>query len=155
MKSISKDTRGVTLIEVIVALVILGALGVLSTMALTKMAESYLWAKDNAHLAQKAQVALTRISAELNYASQPVVVDPGTIIYHAEYPDGTEANNNRIVIQGNELFLRLPGNEQYVLADNVTAFTLSEPNDYLIGIELRLEGVNGIEQHFTTSIAHR
>ena len=154
MKSISKDTKGVTLIEVIVVLVILGALGVLGTMALTKMAESYLWAKDNAHLAQKAQVALTRISAELNYASQ-AEVDAGEIKYQAEYPDGTAVNNNRIGIQGNELFLRLPGNEQYVLADNVTAFTLSEPNNYLIGIELHLEGVNGVEQRFTTSIAHR
>lgn len=155
MESISKDTKGVTLIEIIVALVILGALGVVGTMALAKMAESYQWSKDNAHLTQKAQVALTRMAMELNYATKIKEVTNNSIKYDAQYPDGTEFKNNLIEIQGNQLFLRPTNTEQYVLANNVTAFTLSEPNNYLIDIELHLEGVNGVEQVFTTSIAHR
>ncbi|MBS3731771.1 MAG: prepilin-type N-terminal cleavage/methylation domain-containing protein [Desulfobacterales bacterium] len=159
MAVISKDRRGFTLIEIIAALVILGALGVVGTMALAKMVESYQWSKDNAHLSQKAQVAMTRIASELSYATD-VKISGNTIRYDAEYPDGTTSARNRIGVQGGQTVLRLsvdnaPLGQGYILADNVTEFAPSRSNNHLIAIELRMQGANGVEQAFTTSITHR
>lgn len=159
MPELSKNTQGFTLIEIIVALVILGALGAIGTSALANVIEGYQWAKDNAHLSQKAQVALTRIATELNYATD-VQITGNTIRYDAEYPDDTTSAGNRIGVPGGQTVLRLsvdktPLGQGHVLSDNVTDFALSRPNNHLIAIELRMQGTNGVEQTFTTSIAHR
>jgi len=153
-----KNAKGFTLIEIIAALVMLGALGVAGTMALANVIEGYQWAKDNAHLSQKAQVALTRIATELNYATD-VQITGNTIRYDAEYPDDTTSAGNRIGLPGGQTVLRLsldpPLGQGYILADNVTDFAPSLSNNHLIAIELRMQGVNGAEKTFTTSIAVR
>ena len=154
-----KNAKGFTLIEIIIALVILGAIGVVGTMALANVIKGYQWAKDNAHLSQKAQVALTRITSELNFATD-VSINGNTIRYDAQYPDGTTSASNRIGVQGGQTVLRLsvdnsPLGQGYILADNVIDFTPSRPNNHLIAIELRMQGVNGTEKTLTTSIAVR
>ncbi|MCF8109853.1 MAG: type II secretion system GspH family protein [Desulfobacteraceae bacterium] len=163
MSKIFGNSRGFTLIEIIVALVILGVIAAISTAALVKIVESYQWTKDNAHLTQKAQVALTRIAVELNYATKIENVTGNSIRYDAEYPDGTASEDNRIRRQQENLILR-EENDSYILADGVIGFNASKPDtsdsdydyeDYIIDIVLSLEGENGIEQTFTTSIAHR
>lgn len=166
MTDISKDIKGFTLIEVIVSLVILGVLAAVSTIAIFKIVEGYQLAKDNAHLTQKAQVALTRIAVELNYATN-VEIKGGEgnprIEYDAEYPDGTASEGNRIREQQENLMLR-EDNTRYILADGVIDFNASRPDtsdsdydyeDYMIEIELIMENVNEAEQTFTTSISHR
>ncbi|MFW6011013.1 MAG: type II secretion system protein [Desulfosalsimonas sp.] len=167
MTIISKDSRGFTLIEVIVSLVILGVLATVSTIAIVKIVEGYQLAKDNAHLTQKAQVAMTRIAVELNYATEVEI--PGnsnTIIYTAEYPAEdpdctTVSEDNRIRRTQQENLILREGNDSYILADGVSGFNASRPpeeedyRDYMVDIELSMEGANGVEQNFTTSIAHR
>lgn len=162
MTDISKDIKGFTLIEVIVSLVILGVLAAVSTIAIFKIVEGYQLAKDNAHLTQKAQVAMTRIAVELNYASD-VRITGNTIRYDAEYPDDTDSEDNRIRRQQENLILR-EGNDRYILADGVIDFNASRPDtsdsdydyeDYMIEIELIMENGNEAEQTFTTSISHR
>lgn len=159
-ETIYNNHRGFSLIEIIAALVIMGALGALGTVTLVRMVESYQFAKDNAHLSQKAQVALTRISAELNHATEDVKINGDRIRYDAEYPDGSESTRNLIGVQGGQTVLRLsvdnnPLAQGYILADNITGFEVSRSNSHLIDIELRMEGENEVEQTFTTSIAHR
>lgn len=156
---IFRDPKGFTLIEIIAVLLILGAIGAVGTMTLTNMIESYQLARNNSHLTQKAQVALTRIANELNYATD-VQITGNTIRYDAEYPDGTSSLHNRIGVQGGQTVLRLSINNNplvqgYILANNVTDFVSSRPNDNLIDIELHMQGANGVDHTFTTSVSIR
>lgn len=154
------DKKGFTLIEIIVVLLILGSLGVLGAMALVHMIDSHQWARDNAHLTQKAQVALTRISVELNYAENVNIRGGGSRInYDAAYPDGQNIDNNNIGVQGNQNTLRLalngPLQQGRVLTDRVTRFEVSRPNSQMIEIVLGMQGENQVEKTFTTAVAHR
>ena len=49
----------------IASLLIVGILGAIAGMGLVTGMRGYMQAKENAHLAQKAQIALTRINREL------------------------------------------------------------------------------------------
>ncbi len=151
---------GFTLIETITVLVILGLLGVLGSMAAVNAVRGYKWAEDNAHLAQKAQVALTRIAVELAYATDVSVHGNGRRInYDAEYPDGTASSNNNVGRQGNQSVVRLALNgplaQGRILIDGVAGFTASLESSGLLAIELQVTGANEAEQTFRTSIALR
>jgi prepilin-type N-terminal cleavage/methylation domain-containing protein len=65
MTSTLKPQTGFTLIEVIASLVIIGILGAIAGMGIVNGTRGYLQARENAHLAQKAQIAMARIYREL------------------------------------------------------------------------------------------
>lgn len=152
--AIRTQNAGFTLIEVIAGLLLLAVIGVFGSMLLVNIVKSYQWAEDNAHLTQKAQVALTRIAVEMSYAEENTVVvddNANTIVYDATYPDGSEVFGNRIERVGNTLFLTVTGTD-YALTDRVSAFVLSGENGYFT-IELTMTGANNAPKIFEKSIA--
>ncbi|MFZ0132126.1 MAG: prepilin-type N-terminal cleavage/methylation domain-containing protein [Desulfobacterales bacterium] len=56
---------GFTLVEVVASLLIVGILGAIAGMGLVTGLRGYMQAKENGHLAQKAQIAMARIKREL------------------------------------------------------------------------------------------
>lgn len=154
--AIRSQNAGFTLIEMIAGLLLLTIIGVFGSMLLVNIVKSYQWAQDNAHLTQKAQVALTRIAVEMSYAEEDTVdVDDNdnatTIVYDATYPDGSETFGNRIEKVGNALFLTVTGTD-YALTDRVSEFILSEDNGYFT-VELTMTGANNAPKKFEKSIA--
>jgi prepilin-type N-terminal cleavage/methylation domain-containing protein len=149
---------GFTLIELITVLVLLGIIGGFSGLILVKMVQSYQWADDNAHLTQKAQVALTRIAVEMVYATR---IDSGelgsnVILYNAEYPDGTEENDSKFELEGSRLEYFKDGSAtSHALVDNVVSFEIDDADINLgyVKVTLRMIGANEAPQTFEQTMA--
>ena len=69
---------GFTLIEVVASLLIVGILGAIAGMGLVTGLRGYMQAKENGHLAQKAQIAMARIKRELMEITDVIKVSNGT-----------------------------------------------------------------------------
>ena len=151
--AIRSQNAGFTLIEMIAGLLLLTIIGVFGSMLLVNIVKSYQWAQDNAHLTQKAQVALTRIAVEMSYAEENTVVvddNANTIVYDATYPDGAEVSGNRFERAGNTLFLTVTGTD-YALTDRVSDFNVSLGNGYFT-ITLTMVKTDNIQKIFEKSI---
>lgn len=147
MPSKSKS-NGFTLIELVVVLVLLSIIGVFGSLFLINMVRSYKWAEDNAHLAQKAQVALTRIAVELATTDQTVSFT-GTSLTYGDRSVGRHSGESylRLATGGADLSA---GN---ILVNRVTNFSVTKPGSHLFEISLELTGDNGAPQQFVTHIA--
>ena len=153
--AIRSQNAGFTLIEMIAGLLLLTIIGVFGSMLLVNIVKSYQWAQDNAHLAQKAQVALTRIAVEMSYAEDDagfnVDDEANTITYNATYPDETTVYGNRIERMDNSLILSRNGTIP-TLTDRVSDFNVSLGNGYFT-VELSMTGANNAQKKFEKSIA--
>jgi len=117
-------SAGFTLIEIIVSLVIVGILAAIAGMGLTTGIKGYLFAKENAHMSQKAQLAMARLNREMMELLDIVTPTSSSIIY--EHTSG----NRAIAKVGSTIKVRdgsaLPDTSNGdILIDNVTSFTLS------------------------------
>jgi prepilin-type N-terminal cleavage/methylation domain-containing protein len=116
---------GFTLIEIIVSLVLLGIMAAIAGMGLVAVSRGYIFTKENAHISQKAQLAVDRLSKEL-----------------LELNDITDATTTSIAFtgsQGTRLFGYVPVEKAVkiaeessvpladgdILVDNVSGFALS------------------------------
>jgi len=146
---------GFTMVEVIAVLMLLGIIGVFGSFFLVNMVKSYQWAEDNSHLAQKAQVAITRLAVEMSYTTSPVQIDEdnNTIIYNAIYPGGETVSGNSIERNGNGLDIIING-ANYTLTDRVAGFDLEhgEGNNYFT-VTLTMMGANDVPKVFEKSIS--
>ena len=115
---------GFTLIEIIVSLIIVGIMAAVAGMGLTTGLKGFLFSKENAHMSQKAQIALTRLNRELMELLDVVTPSSSSIIYERT------SGNFAIAKVGSTIKIRegslLPDQDNGdILIDNVNAFTLS------------------------------
>lgn len=68
---------GITLLEVVIALFLMGILSAIFGMGLVGAVQSYEFSRTNTHIAQKAQLAMTRMSRELMELSRIIAVSTG------------------------------------------------------------------------------
>ncbi|HOD28402.1 MAG TPA: type II secretion system protein [Syntrophales bacterium] len=160
MRPVLKDPRGFTLIEAISAIVIMTIVSALAGMGLIQIANGYAFAKKNAVIAQRAQIALTRLSKELS-ALQSVSASPTPTSTSLTYVRNGAAH--AIAWTGVNQPLTLDGD---ILIDKVQNFSLTYYNKYndsspttyssataIIQITLELLGGNDTTLVFTDRVA--
>ncbi len=122
-----KQEAGFTLIEIVVTLVLVGILSVFAGLFMTTFLNGYFTVKNNSDTAMKAQMALDRISLELQDISplSSTVVSPVSVLT----PDALITYTNRagavrtIKFVSPNIYLSTPTNN--ILIDHVQAFQLS------------------------------
>jgi hypothetical protein len=134
MRNFIKTSGGFILIELIVSIVLIGIIGVFTSLFIYTGIKGYLTVKDTNQAALKAQIALDRIGMELRKIKATDSVnkpDPDkSITYTSDDFTGTrkieyDANSKTIKITGE-------GGVPYVLLDHVQTFTLTlDDNDNL------------------------
>jgi prepilin-type N-terminal cleavage/methylation domain-containing protein len=90
------NQKAFTLIEVIICLVLVGIMTAIAGMGLIQVAEGYVFAKQNAETAQKAQVAIARIVKELGAATVITPANQGESTVTYTRPQGTGTVTNSI-----------------------------------------------------------
>ncbi len=150
---------GFTLIEIIVTMVILGILSAIAGMGIITGTKGYLFTKENAHMAQKSQLAMARMSRELmvitNISAKDSTQPDPYIIYdnlsgrHAIAKVGTTI---KIFSNLQPTQTELPSGGD-VLIDNVDSFTLSyyKGTDAWDGSDIRLLSVIVIDLSLSRS----
>lgn len=164
---------GFTLIEVIVALVLLGLLAGLGLQGVESILRGYILGRENAAVAQKAQIALNRMTIELNFldTTQAVSGSANSLTYWADYNnDGVADEQHTISLSGNQVTFA-HGGTAYVLTDDVNSanglvfsyfssyngaaqatYSASTP---LVGIALTMHGSDwdaGVTRSFVTRV---
>ena len=164
--------QGFSLIEIIVSLIILAFLGLAGAESIQAILQGYNMARSSDEIAQKAQMALNRMTIELGYVNPTdTVSNSGTstsLTYTALFPAGSEAHT--ISISGNQILYAVAGTD-YVLLDNVAAggLTFSYYTGYndttpastmsastkLIGVSIVMHGQgwkSGVTKAFSTRV---
>jgi prepilin-type N-terminal cleavage/methylation domain-containing protein len=165
------NRRGFTLIEIIVAMTIMGLLVLLGSYGLQSAVDGYNLARDNAHLSQKAQAALDRLTIELsnitfNGALGRYNITSGTsssLSYTANFGGADE--NHTIAQTGTQVQLDNIPLTDLVATGNGLQFTYmnssgtavgggaTDPALRLIGISLTMNGPNGISRVYNSRVA--
>jgi len=122
-----KNRKGFTLIEVIVSLLIVSVMAAVAGMGIVEMTNAFIFAKDSNALAQKNQLAMTRLRMSLQNLTSISAAGSDTITMTRRSPNGTLITET-FQLSGGELQVRssdfTPGNF-YTLADDVSSLTLS------------------------------
>jgi prepilin-type N-terminal cleavage/methylation domain-containing protein len=126
------NERAFTLIEVIVSLVLIGILAAIAGMGLVKIAEGYVFAKQNAETAQKAQIAIARIVKELGSAEKAsgaasaiTSAGTGSVTYtRRESAGSTTFITNTIDLSSGTIRVQVGNAAAATLINYVTAFSL-------------------------------
>jgi prepilin-type N-terminal cleavage/methylation domain-containing protein len=140
-------TKGFTLVELIVTIVLVGIIGTFTMFFLSTGFSGYLRAKDNAEGALKAQIALDRISLELRDIK---VISAFTANTKIDYTSTTLPGNRQIIFypdsdpRKQRIALSVDGNENPLL-DNVAGFTMTaayEDLHYSSGGSKEVQAIN-------------
>jgi len=113
------NEKAFTLIEVIVALVLVGIIAAVAGMGLVQITQGYVFTKKNAETVQKAQIAIARISKELGAATSIAATPTSASITYTR--DGSITNT--ITISGNSV--QMSGSNSGMLVDDVASYPTS------------------------------
>ena len=165
---------GFTLIEIVIVLLLIGILAVFSSRLLTTVVQGYVLARSSDEVAQKAQMALQRMTIELSYAvpklSTSSTTGNETTLNFITNANTSSIGNHSISLNGTNLMYSQNGTD-YVLADGITTqglhftyydnFTSAAANSFsnstttIIGISLTMRGDNwasDVSRTFSTRV---
>ena len=115
---------GFTLLEIVVSMIILGIMVIIAGLGIVTGTKGYLFTRENAHMAQKAQLAMARMNRELTELMHVTSTTPSSIVY--ERPGG-QYSIAKVgdVIKIREGSASLPDEDNGdILIDNVDSFSL-------------------------------
>ena len=115
-----KQRTGFVLFEVIVSLVLVGAIATFSSIFLISGIEGYLFSKKASESALKAQIAMDRISLELRDINNIDSIDSTSITYTSDTLSGTRI----IKFDSNNIYINVDASD-YLLLDDISNFTLT------------------------------
>ncbi len=118
---LSLNNKGFTLIEIIAVLVLAGFLTLLAGKGISLFINGFLFARDNAATAAKAEIAMMRFTKELQETD--VTIDSGTST-SIGYSDDVQSHT---IAGCGTASICLDGD---VLVDQVESFTIEYFNDY-------------------------
>jgi prepilin-type N-terminal cleavage/methylation domain-containing protein len=135
------NEKAFTLIEVIICLVLVGIMTAIAGMGLIQVAEGYVFAKQNAETAQKAQVAIARIVKELGTATAITSATTSatqSISYTRAQEQEADPVTNTIAFTTPNITVHTtrsgsPG-EETTLLDNVETFDLEYCNGTAVNV---------------------
>ena len=94
-----KKESGFTLLEIILALVIFSIIVAVAGLGIVTGVKGYVFARQNAHSAQKAQMALARITREFQELYNITSAGTGTVTFESS------SGNYTIALSGNEILI--------------------------------------------------
>jgi len=151
------NNRGFTLIEIIVALVLLAIIVAVAGMGLVKASQGYVFGQKNSQTIQTAQVAMARIVKELGASNVTKVnaVTANSIDYETDY--GSGAVNSTFLFSGSSV--QINGNTLInVAASTLTCYdggantTLAAPNVRRVDFTFTVNGADNTAAAFNGSI---
>ena len=115
--------KGFTLVELIVTIVLVGIIGVFTTLFVYTGLNGYLTARDTSEAALRAQIALDRLSVELRDIN---IIDTGTYAANSrmDYTSRTLTGDRQILFSNGVISVN-GGNGQQPLLDDVDTFTMA------------------------------
>ncbi len=150
------DAKGFTLIEVIVSLVILGILTMIAGMGIVAGLNSWETARENVHISQKAQLAMSRVSRELTELTEIIFIDHTLPYLIIRDPKG---NRLAVVRSGSELKLvQNPASDTLtqteidagdILTDRINGFTINYYSGTLVWDEIDIKALSTIGIHLS------
>ncbi len=163
--------NGFTLIEVIVSLVLVGIMAVIVVMGFVRITQGFLFSKMNAAILQKGQMAMTRVSQEINnivsisslsattitFISYKKLISDGSTGGNIEKTRIIRLNNDKIEIDdGDGVFHTLT--DQVANGDGLK-FEKKEFGDpekaTIIVVTLKMVGADGVKQEFEARVMPR
>ena len=150
MKKIIHKFNGFILVEMIVAIVLLGVIGIFTSMFLYTGIKGYLIAKQTSNGAMRAQVALDRINLELRKITDLPGPGPNPKSDEVTYTTDDLPGTRKIIFDTNAKTISIEVTigvdiNTYLLLDDVSSFNLTweEANlDDSVDASLEISGIN-------------
>jgi len=121
-RMMSFGRQGFTLIEIIASLVIMGLIALFGTSMLTNAVQGYTSARNADEVAQKAQMALQRMTVEFSAIDPSQTTGAATTITYVARFSGT--NETHVISQSGNQILYTQGGTAYPLLDGVAPGSL-------------------------------
>lgn len=150
------NKKGLTLIEIIISLVLVGIVAAVVGMSSVHMVKSFLFSEKNVDTLLKGQIAVARMEKELNNLKKVSASSVNSITF-SSYRD---AATRTISSSGNDLLL-----DADKLTDQVSSFTMAYYDNHnstanttflattkIIEITLRLTGADNVTSEFKARI---
>lgn len=164
--------NGFTLIEVIISLVLMGIMAVMVGMGFVRITQGFLFSKMNAATLQKGQIAMTRISQEINNIVSISSSLPATTITFISYKklisEGSTGGNIEktltIRLNGNKIEIDDGDGVFHTLTDQVAngdglkfeKVEIGDPKEAtVIVVTLKMVGADGVQQEFEARVMPR
>ncbi|MBL0716427.1 MAG: type II secretion system protein [Desulfosarcina sp.] len=139
-----KKESGFTLLEIILALVIFSIIVAVAGLGIVTGVKGYVFARQNAHSAQKAQMALARITREFQELYNITAAASNSVTFEGRDGECTielDAPNNTLLLGGDILIdeIKSDGFTLTFYKDGVSGWTQEDSMESLTDIEIRID----------------